>query len=808
MDQLSARVRWLALGAVLAVAASPGLTGCAGGRALGRLPDGVGPEPDDRPGTAYVRRALLEYDVFYTDKARSSLRAAAQVDPGHPLARAYLVLIGVRDEAERREALAALRVVEAAPNLLGRERRLVRAALVLGGQGPLAAREALLSSDKGRAATSASKSPPDPELAFWAAELAFDAGRYDEANAEYRALLKLPEPPFRGRIYDHASASMLFRRRTVEALEVGRRYAEEFPGEADALGVYATTLAHRGRHAEALRYATLALSLSESEDTLAGLAKVHALRGDLALARQGYLDAMRAAGPPRRVLRRAAAAMVALAQGDAAGARRTTAPCRAGGAEATQRERGACLFVAALADPPARDDIIRQLTTLAADSRAEIPVYGNPAGLADLLRSLEEFDGGGCVTRSRGPVGVGGDPPEGVLIQADFPTDFFADYHVPFFNTWALCNTALETAWRGDPAAGKTLLEEAAAAFPGNGLLALTLAEIVSGTDPPGARGFLKTWEGVWDRVPADSALGLRAKSVRTALEAPAPAEALASRRPSDRGVALPAAAATAVNEGEAQSLPEFYERSVALVVGVDRYAGGWPTLERAVDDARRMASALRARGFDVVLLENPTRHELMRQLETELPERVGPKDRFVFYFAGHGQTFSSPATGEQLGYVVPADGARKAGRDEWHTYISMREITDGLKTRFASRHVLLIFDSCFSGLALSRSGGSFAAVQTHLRREGVTVLTAGGQGELARDGLFTGVLIKGLNGQADGGARPDGFVTFGELAIYVEREVQTENPGQLPRYGWLRGEGQMVFIVPDRASTGRRPID
>jgi hypothetical protein len=81
--------------------------------------------------------------------------------------------------------------------------------------------------------------------------------------------------------------------------------------------------------------------------------------------------------------------------------------------------------------------------------------------------------------------------------------------------------------------------------------------------------------------------------------------------------------------------------------------------------------------------------------------------------------------------------------------------------------------------------------VEAHLRKVGVTVITAGGERELARDGLFTRIFVDAIDGAAAG---DDPYVTFGEVAVYVEQEVHRENRGQLPRYGWLRGEGQIVF--------------
>ncbi|MBI5527627.1 MAG: caspase family protein [Deltaproteobacteria bacterium] len=244
---------------------------------------------------------------------------------------------------------------------------------------------------------------------------------------------------------------------------------------------------------------------------------------------------------------------------------------------------------------------------------------------------------------------------------------------------------------------------------------------------------------------------------------------------------------------GGVQAVP--YANSYALVVGIDAYSKGWPRLDAAVSDARAMTAALQAQGFKVYSLTNAqaTKTEILKYLSTVLPPTVKENDRFLFYFAGHGQTETMRATKTKMGYAVPFDGSREGGEDAWHTYISMDEMNKVLTNKYLSRHVMLAFDSCFAGLALTRSGGVSQSVQSYLKKQGVTAITAGGEGELARDGLFTRVLVSAMSGQAD--RNNDGYVTFGELALYTEQEVNRENSDQMPRHGSLRGEGQMVFV-------------
>src|SRR5690606_28959804 len=122
---------------------------------------------------------------------------------------------------------------------------------------------------------------------------------------------------------------LLYLDEPTEALRIGTLYRDAFPGEADAVGVYATTLAAAGRLDEAVAAAQDALRLNEGEDTLAGLAKVLALQGDRAQAKELYQRSMERAGTSRRPIRRAALAFLQWIDGETDAARQTVAPCRA-----------------------------------------------------------------------------------------------------------------------------------------------------------------------------------------------------------------------------------------------------------------------------------------------------------------------------------------------------------------------------------------------------------------------------------------------------------------------------------------------
>ena len=467
-----------------------------------------------RPGDSYVARALDEYNLFYNDKAVSSLRAAIKLAPDHPRAHAYLLLFGQSDADERGRILAKARVLSptsADPV----DRVLLTAAIELESRGPLAARDAI----------TVAMAESDRELGFWRAELAYRAGDYSAAERGFRALLESSASTFRGRIYDHFSSVLLHFDKTDEALDIGRRYAEAFPGEADAVGVHATTLAAAGRFDTALERASEALSLSRREDTLAGLAKVHAYRGELDQAVQYYGQAVASADAARRPLRRAALAIAEMLAGNDQGAREAVAPCLPGGAEGERAERGACLWAAGLVMNDRLDELAGELEAMAQAGSPLDPAYGSPASLARLLRARQRFTGGGCLTHGVArPASAAVPRPDDkvaaeVRVLLDGMPDFFAAYHVPYFQVYALCEKAMLASVLGDSESSARMLEDRARISPARGLLLIQAAEIRGNFDRDGGRRDLAEVDRLWPALSPDSLLGSRIEAIHRQLD-------------------------------------------------------------------------------------------------------------------------------------------------------------------------------------------------------------------------------------------------------------------------------------------------
>src|SRR5262245_51965733 len=136
------------------------------------------------------------------------------------------------------------------------------------------------------------------------------------------------------------------------------------------------------------------------------------------------------------------------------------------------------------------------------------------------------------------------------------------------------------------------------------------------------------------------------------------------------------------------------FNRSLAVIIGINMYGEGLAHLRSAVPDAQAIAEALqRDHAFETwcFLDEAATLSQLLELLHEKLPSALGPEDRLLFYFAGHGIALDSDAG--PAGYLMPA----RARRSDREGFLPMRVVHAAL-ARLPVRHALVILDCCFAG--------------------------------------------------------------------------------------------------------------
>ena len=244
-----------------------------------------------------------------------------------------------------------------------------------------------------------------------------------------------------------------------------------------------------------------------------------------------------------------------------------------------------------------------------------------------------------------------------------------------------------------------------------------------------------------------------------------------------------------------------------ALLIA-DRSYRNLPELPFAQADVEALGSVLRERyGFAVATLVDATRYQILSEL-SRLAQTLGERDNLLVYYVGHGKLDE----GSRVAYWLPVD----AGATRDANWISSDDVTRMIGPMRA-RHVLVVADSCYSGL-LSRSSISetapdatdeqraswLAGVATKKSRH---LLWSGRCTPVPdRDGkhsLFASMLIEALTVNDD---VLDGKRLGDAVAVRVLRESRGgAAAGALPDYRPIRfadnDGGEFVFPAPKSSS-------
>ena len=244
------------------------------------------------------------------------------------------------------------------------------------------------------------------------------------------------------------------------------------------------------------------------------------------------------------------------------------------------------------------------------------------------------------------------------------------------------------------------------------------------------------------------------------------------------------------------------YKDSYAFVVGNGTYTNGWDPLPGAIRDVKDVARALEENGFNVVLKTDLTRDEFNRAFGSFCYKYGRDKaNRLLFYYAGHGHT-QKMFTNEDLGYLVMVDAPvpEKDPMGFRLSSVDMQAIVTEAKM-IQARHVLFMFDSCFSGSILNlRERVVPEIISASVRLPVRQFITAGRANEPVPDhSIFKQAFLDLLEGR-DKEPIPDGYITGEELGLYLKNKVPEYNPTQHPQYGKIKDvrldKGDFVFAL------------
>ena len=257
------------------------------------------------------------------------------------------------------------------------------------------------------------------------------------------------------------------------------------------------------------------------------------------------------------------------------------------------------------------------------------------------------------------------------------------------------------------------------------------------------------------------------------------------------------------------------YKDSHALVIGNGAYPvkNGWNPLPGAIKDVKEVAGVLERHGFNVTLKIDVTKSEF-NQAFSEFIYEFGkdPDNRLLFYYAGHGYT-TKAATGEDLGYLVMLDTPtpENAAAFDLYSVDMVKFVSDSKKIH--AKHVLFMFDSCFSGTVLNlRNRVTPSHITDRIKNPVRQFITAGRADEPVPDrSEFKKAFLNLLEGRVEE-PTPDGYLTGVELGDYLYRTVPKFSRGQHPQHGKIHDQqlntGDFVFVLSQNDQNGSEDTD
>ena len=272
----------------------------------------------------------------------------------------------------------------------------------------------------------------------------------------------------------------------------------------------------------------------------------------------------------------------------------------------------------------------------------------------------------------------------------------------------------------------------------------------------------------------------------------------------------------TAINKDKVESDPASTETffdspdktSVChvLAVGINQYKNPKMILNYAKPDAESFGKAVDTQGmfkkieFHSLYDADASRANILKTMD-ELASKVHPEDVFIFYYAGHGSMVDNQF------FFIPTEAARLYDLSSLKKEaIEASVLQDKFKNIKALKQ-LIIMDACQSGgsveLLANRGAAEEKAIAQLSRSAGIHVMASAGSEQFAAEftelghGIFTYLLIKALQGDADG-APKDGKVTIYELKSYLDDQVPelTRKLKGKPQYPYTFSRGQDFPIV------------
>ena len=208
----------------------------------------------------------------------------------------------------------------------------------------------------------------------------------------------------------------------------------------------------------------------------------------------------------------------------------------------------------------------------------------------------------------------------------------------------------------------------------------------------------------------------------------------------------------------------------VALIIGVSKY-DKVPALVNPAKDAKLVQATLQKLGFQVTVLTDPNRIQLLEGLGA-FENAAKDSEAAVIYYAGHGAMIDG------VNYLLAKDAVSTSKTTLTASSLESASLGQALSGAKAVR--LIILDACRNNPTATRSlGGNTRGLARETGPTSVSVVTlmAAAPGQVAQDGVAGAANSPFAIALTQGMTRPG--ATVGELPGYVQAEVERMTEGE-----------------------------
>ena len=209
----------------------------------------------------------------------------------------------------------------------------------------------------------------------------------------------------------------------------------------------------------------------------------------------------------------------------------------------------------------------------------------------------------------------------------------------------------------------------------------------------------------------------------------------------------------------------------VALVIGNGHYPDASAPLAQPINDARGLTAALRAKGFDVDVVEDATKDDMARAI-VRLKAKIQPDTVAMLFFGGYGVQVGRES------FMIPVDAALWKEADVRRDGVSIEQVLDAM-TEKGAKAKLVVVDASRRNPYERRFRSYSHGLAPISAPENALILTSATPGKVADDGkgqysVLVTELLNNLNSQSGAAT------AFNKTRISVSRASDGEQVPQV----------------------------